>query len=108
MLDDVLASHQLLDFVLRTAVESLLSSVSEEPKPECLWHMQYSQQMHYMSGVHSDSGVITLPDISPKLSLDDHVLNDVRSAWEQIVGDDKGDGFMKFEEREKYGVEEDE
>ena len=47
-----------------------------------------------------------MTDISPDLVLGDEVLRNVRETWERIVGDDVGDGFMIFQDRE--GVEDDE
>lgn len=33
------------------------------------------------------------------IALDDSVLREVEAAWEKIVGEEKGDGFMVFEDR---------
>ena len=38
--------------------------------------------------------------------VEDSLLDNVKEAWEKIVGEEKGDGFMVFEDRE--GISDDE
>lgn len=52
------------------------------------------------------SQIILLPDLSPNLVVDDSLLENVKDAWEKIMGEVKSDGFMDFEDRE--GLSEDE
>lgn len=52
------------------------------------------------------SQIIILPDLGPDLAVDDSLLDNVKDAWEKIVGEEKGDGFMVFEDREGLSDEE--
>lgn len=92
--------------LLFRAVEQFLSKLGEVPKPEILWHMQYSQRVSSQRPTDTDSRIITLPEISSSPSLGDDVLDNVRAVWEKIVGQDYAEGFMKFEDREKDEAEE--
>ena len=50
--------------------------------------------------------ILRTADIPSSFVLEDDVLRDVRSVWECIVGEEKGDGFMTFEDREGAGDDE--
>ncbi|KAK4695870.1 hypothetical protein P7C71_g1955, partial [Lecanoromycetidae sp. Uapishka_2] len=95
--------------LLQIAVEKLLSSVSEDPSTEILWHLHYDQQYvppgtayDYEANIRSDqmtnSNVLQLPDLEPSLVLEDGVLKHVKAAYERIAGE--GTAFMLFEDRE--------
>ncbi len=43
--------------------------------------------------------MITLAELSPDLALEDSVLQEVKAAWEKIVGEEVGEGFMLFDDR---------
>lgn len=45
------------------------------------------------------SRVMKLPDLGPDIALEDSVLREVEAAWEKIVGKEKAEGFMVFEDR---------
>ena len=47
-----------------------------------------------------------MSDVPPGPVLEDEVLRNVRATWERIVGDDIGQGFMKFEDRQEGEGEE--
>lgn len=75
-----------------------------------LWSLEYTKQYTVpvsptSGGGKSHSGsssqLILLPDLSPNLILDDSLLDNIKDAWERIVGEEKGDGFMVFEDRER-------
>ncbi|KZF20915.1 hypothetical protein L228DRAFT_270180 [Xylona heveae TC161] len=92
---------------LDLAVNRLLSSLGEDPKSCLLWSMRYSQQgpsLH--SGVVSSCeerspGQIFFPRSSNGLAFDDELLNNVKCAYEKIVGSDNEDSsFMAFSDRE--------
>jgi Rab proteins geranylgeranyltransferase component A len=58
------------------------------------------------SQLHQDrSGrVLAFPPGSGDLSFDDNVLDSVKEAWKNILGDEaKDDEFMRFQERELQG-----
>lgn len=38
--------------------------------------------------------------------MEDSLLDNVKDAWEKIVGEEKGDGFMVFEDREGFSDDE--
>lgn len=80
-----------------------------------LWSLEYIKQYTVpvlptpgagKSAPGSSSQIILLPDLSPNLRVDDSLLDNVKDAWERIVGEEKGDGFMVFEDRE--GLSDDE
>lgn len=95
-------SHTLL----RSAVAKLLSSVKEEPAAKVLWHLQYTQAFDTVSHHSSTTGILSLPDVSSSLALEDDVLQSVEHVWRKIVGDEYGDSFMTFEEREGPNLDE--
>ena len=68
--------------------------------------MQYNHALPLTSSTASQGSTLDIPAIPPGLVLEDDVLRSVRRAWEDIVGEDTGDGFMNFKEREGYGHEE--
>lgn len=99
------------------AVQSLLSVVLEDPKPDILWSVEYDQEhaisKHPSKDITSDlddlpsstlpNRILQLPDLSPGLVVEDDLLRTVRDAWEKITG---GDGeFMQFAERPGLGDE---
>ncbi|KAL9025987.1 MAG: hypothetical protein Q9196_005278 [Gyalolechia fulgens] len=119
-------SHPSAPDLLRSAIDTLLSTFSMEttPKPDILWFLTYKQHHQLPSSQPSipnpahgpehasdrQSGVLYLQDLGPSLALEDDVLRDVRAVWECITADD-GDargGFMQFEDREGVGGEDDE
>ena len=89
--------------LLQTAVSRLLPTAVEEPDAAILWTMQYNHASPMTSSMTSQEGTLHIPAIPPSLVLEDDVLRSVRRAWEDIVGDDIGDGFMNFKAREGDG-----
>lgn len=80
-----------------------------------VWSLEYTKQYTVpvspisragKSPSGSSSQVILLPDLSPNLILDDSLLDNIKDAWERIVGEEKGDGFMVFEDRERLSDDE--
>lgn len=80
-----------------------------------LWSLEYTKQYTVpvsptsragKSPSGSSSQLILLPDLSPNLILDDSLLDNIKDAWERIVGEEKGDGFMVFEDRERLSDDE--
>lgn len=89
--------------LMKAAVEALLRSVDTIPSPTTLWSMQYEQNPHSISSqLSSVSGIqdhilnFSLPPID--LSFEDAVLDQVKSVWEKLKGDDEGN-FLEFENR---------
>ncbi|KAL9011103.1 MAG: hypothetical protein Q9173_004029 [Seirophora scorigena] len=117
-------AHSAALILLRSAIDTLLSSVNEQPTPTILWSLSYTQHHHHPTppssltsndaSVNSDarsnqqSGVLFLKDFAPSLELEDEVLRDVRAVWELITADDGDErgSFMQFDDREG-GVDED-
>lgn len=81
---------------LITAVDDLLQGLHGS-SGRVLWSLKYHQSNISLSG-ESDANTIILPNVPVELGLPDSVLNDVRSAWQQITGDTEG--FLVFEARE--------
>lgn len=104
-------------------MDKFLAAIPEDPIPEILWTLNYTKQVPrslltkelakstsenfsvssppppHGDPLPAQSRIITLPELGPDLALDDSVLLEVRAAWERIVGEEKGDGFMVFEDR---------
>ncbi len=103
------------------AVENLLSTVPEDPKPEVLWAIFYTKEHAIPESSSGDPAsspddpassalhnrILQLQDIPPGVSLEDDLLRNVRAAWEKITGGE-GEGFMQFADREGLGNEGDE
>ncbi|KAK1058655.1 Rab proteins geranylgeranyltransferase component A [Friedmanniomyces endolithicus] len=92
---------------LDTAVQHLLESVGERPKPEVLWRMQYRHhaEAEQPRNTTTSENVVMLQPLQTDIVLENDVLKDVEEAWRKIMGDGAAE-FMKFESRE--GVDEDE
>jgi hypothetical protein len=71
------------------AVERLLLSVEDLPTPRVLWSLQYQQHK------------------SLDLVFDESILDDVKSQWREIDGENGGE-FLMFEDRNPVGGDEDE
>ncbi len=44
--------------------------------------------------------MLSLSDLGPDLALEDSLLTNVKEAWEKIVGEETGEGFLIFNDRE--------
>ncbi|KAL8750003.1 MAG: hypothetical protein Q9184_006586 [Pyrenodesmia sp. 2 TL-2023] len=119
-------SHPSATLLLQSAINALLDSLNESPKPEILWWLSYTQHhaipspsallnpqsdINNLTSFHPESikqqrsGILHLQDLAPSLALEDDVLRDVRAVWERITADD-GDargGFLQFEDRAGLG-----
>ncbi|KAK5714551.1 Rab proteins geranylgeranyltransferase component A [Elasticomyces elasticus] len=89
------------------AINSLLDSVSDQPRPSILWQMHYRHHVQVDEGTESDSdkSTMVLPSLSTDIVLENEVLENVRIMWQKITGD-SAESFMKFEARE--GAEDEE
>jgi hypothetical protein len=75
---------------------------------EILWALRYTQLGHLGAEAVSEAPlrgiserIISFPPASLELALDDRVIDDVRSVWKMVMGDDVNeDEFLKFEARE--------
>ena len=87
--------------LLTLAINRLLASIHESPKPHILWNLSYQQSIASPPVSNPlNEHVIQMPDVPPGPVLEDEVLRNVRATWERIVGDDDvGKGFMTFEDR---------
>ena len=93
--------------ILRSAVQKLLGVVDEEPRPDVLWSLQYSQpkssvEDYVQSPIEAKSvvpsEVLLLSEPSTDLVFDDRILERVRISWQKVTGE--SEGFMHFEDRE--------
>ena len=95
--------------ILGHAVQSLLQGVGEEKMPNVLWKMQFVQ--HARADSKQDLAeatrehVITLSPLTTDVVFEDSVLQDVKHAWQKIMGESE-ETFMKFEAREGAGEDE--
>lgn len=96
--------------LLDRAVQSLLHAVDIQPVPAVLWSLRYQQ--NYGSAPQfpqtcaspktpsvKDPRVLEFGTASSDLAFDDSMLEEVKSVWQKIMGDEGGD-FMVFEDRE--------
>ena len=90
--------------LLKAAVSRLLESSLEQPTPKILWSMQYTHTLSQSSNGSTEQGPI-VSDVLPSLVLEDDVVRDVHRAWEVLVGEERGDGFMTFKQREESGAD---
>lgn len=93
--------------ILESAIQKVLGAVDEEPRPDVLWSLRYSQQKSsvedYVRNPReakplASSKVLLLSEPSTDLVFDDCILEPVRTAWQKVTGETEG--FMHFEDRE--------
>ncbi|KAM3419339.1 hypothetical protein BST61_g5271 [Cercospora zeina] len=86
---------------LERAIGTLLQSLLGEEEGTVLWSLKYQQAYTSNPGDMQQIGrTIQLPQLSPDLVLEDNVVESVKAAWMQIVGEEHLDSFMRFEARE--------
>ena len=100
--------------LIEEAVEKLLSAfgMTPEDRPAVLWSLQYTQ----LGVLHEDgtdesitpeiqntvvNPVISLLPPSLDLAIDDGLIDEVRTVWEKIIGNEEAHGqdFLVFEDR---------
>lgn len=75
-------------------------SDGERKKPLVLWTMSYQQRMSTATETQTpEEGMIVLPPLSSSLVFDDEALENVKTIWKMITGDDEAN-FLQFEPRE--------
>lgn len=105
--------------LLDRAIEVLLESVDDDPSPEILYQIKYTQAstssppdrveldpQTSTSMFNSPGNILLFPPPSLDLVFDDSILERVRTFWRKITGkgedkEDSGD-FMVFEDREEF------
>lgn len=99
--------------LLARSVQKFLATVDEDPKPEILWTLHYTQYYTISSAATnssidevSSSPIICLPDVPPDMPVEDSVLDNVKQAWEKIVSTVTEEDFLIFEDREVMGEDE--
>ncbi|KAF2208829.1 hypothetical protein CERZMDRAFT_48558 [Cercospora zeae-maydis SCOH1-5] len=86
---------------LERAIGILLKSLLVDEEGTTLWSLKYQQAYASHPGDMQQIGrTIQLPQLSPDLVLEDNVMESVKAAWTQIVGEEHLDSFMRFEARE--------
>lgn len=98
--------------LLNQAVERLKSLLAESPPPLSLYALNYEQRdtPAVATSVQNqyDEQTITFPQLSNDLAFDESVLDNVRAAWQKIMGTSaKAEEFLKFEDRNPMADEED-
>ena len=101
---------------LTDAVEKLLSTANEDPAPRILWSMSYNEKDRAPSTAvpaafaHDESGqLMVFPQKSLDLAFDDALVDSVKGVWREIMGSNANDvEFLRFEEREGIGDDDDE
>ncbi|KAK5090032.1 Rab proteins geranylgeranyltransferase component A [Lithohypha guttulata] len=92
---------------LETAVKKIISTANSNENATILWQMNYVRQEAKSRDVSnsttlgdSDSNIIIFPERPHDLTLEDTILDDVKSAWEKILGSRSTEyDFLRFEER---------
>ncbi|KAK1656198.1 rab protein geranylgeranyltransferase component A [Colletotrichum phormii] len=94
---------------LEKALASLLSALGNgEDTPEAIYKVAY-QQAHAAVSVSADASDV-IPSLPLDLAFSDTALEPVRDAWRKVMGpaaEDPDIVYMKFEDREGVGDEED-
>ncbi|KAF2858067.1 FAD/NAD(P)-binding domain-containing protein [Piedraia hortae CBS 480.64] len=83
--------------VLEQAVQWLLASLNEQA--EVLWKVQYRHCGATLAAPTFGDGVCLLPTVSPDVTFDDKVLDQVKAAWLRVSGEDE-EMFMQLEARQ--------
>lgn len=108
--------------LLGLSVQKFLTTVRENIKPEILWTLHYTQYYTLPASVtkfggtdasssvqeassssNSENRILQLEDVPSDLAVEDSVLENVKQAWEKIVGKVPGEHFLMFEDRELMG-----
>lgn len=89
------------------AVKKIISTANSNENATILWQMNYVRQEAKSRDVSnsttlgdSDSNIIIFPERPHDLTLEDTILDDVKSAWKKILGSRSTEyDFLRFEER---------
>jgi hypothetical protein len=82
----------------------LLESIKEDPRPEVLWTLEYTQKHADMTPERElgkelgGDHVLAFSNSTGDLAFDDDVIREVQRCWQQITG--QSEGFMAFEDRQ--------
>lgn len=89
--------------MLDQAVDSLLSTIKTTVAPKVLWSAKYQQQPWSGPDVLpcGSEKIIRFPPPPMELAFDDGVLDNVKSVWEKVMGQERGE-FLVFQDRETY------
>ncbi|KAL0937464.1 RAB proteins geranylgeranyltransferase component a [Colletotrichum truncatum] len=94
---------------LQKALDSLLASLADgENQPQTIYKVAYQQARPTASAPADD--VLYVPSLPLDLAFSDSALESVRDTWWKIMGpvaDDPDVQYMKFEDREGVGDEDD-
>ena len=61
--------------------------------------MLYTHAHKAASIFDSKNDILVMPEMPPGLVLEDDVLHNVRKVWESIQGEDTGNCFLQFKEK---------
>lgn len=102
-------------------MKKFVAAIAEDPKPNVLWNLSFTQkslapndaiapltlnpepETPILTAAPASPQIVQLLNLAPDIALEDSMLKNVHAAWKKIVGDDTGDGFLKFEDREGMG-----
>lgn len=89
--------------LLEQAVDLLLSAMNTTPAPRVLWSVKYQQQPSSGSDALpcGPEKIIRFPPPPVELAFNDEILDNVKSVWEQVMGQQGGE-FLVFQDRETY------
>jgi hypothetical protein len=98
--------------LLERAIDLLKSLLGESPPPISLYALKYEQ--HGVSVIatpdqkQSNERTIVFPQLSNDLAFDESMFDNVRVAWQKIMGPAaKAEEFLKFEDRNSMADEDD-
>lgn len=103
--------------LLNVAVNSVLQTFQQDPRPSVLWSLQYEQRSAPSAGITESSTspaqdehhFLRFPTYPNGVAFDDSMLDTVKARWRQIMGDAADEStFMVFEDREAMAEEEQE
>ncbi|GAB7342239.1 hypothetical protein MBLNU457_g0483t1 [Dothideomycetes sp. NU457] len=96
--------------VLEAAVNQLVASTGEQPKPAVLWTLTYEQSnkaaVAQITSDPSRPNVMCFQGPSLDTVFDEAILTSVRDAWQKITGDVPSE-FLKLADRNDEPAEED-
>lgn len=102
---------------LASAIANILGThtdASNDEHPIVLWSMTFTLNVATKSNPQNlyltkdpEKRVVIFPDTTHDIAFDDTILDNVKAAWETVLGDRAAEfDFLRFEERRDEGEEE--
>jgi hypothetical protein len=98
-----LAGPDVSSQLLHDSIAALLQSVAPNDSPstsQILWHLAYkSHAPQHDTALMASNRRIRFPTRRYDVAVEDDILEPVRKVWEQLLPEESGEAFLRFEER---------